>query len=339
MRPMKTGPDVDTVSGATSRPWIDSNAWYVRLARALMAPRAVWLAFDPPDMGRALPADVYLQAIADTRMVGGRWIVSLDPSLQAALREGQPTAREAWSRIARGLALFESHRAWDAFEPEGQIGVLSDFAGDHEFLSFEVLNLLARRSGLLRVLPANRPEGGRLAGLDCVLCLDPGPPAPELAGRLRAFAEAGGTLVVPPGWQAAGATEEGPLSARFRLHRLGRGRLVVARAPFEDPDLVAEDAQLLTSHRNDRVRVFNLGVGHFHVATSADGRRGVLHALAFPTPYPRGPVTAWFRHPWTAGRAVTVDGDAPANRVEAAGGGVEFHLPPVGTYAALEVSA
>jgi hypothetical protein len=304
-----------------------------------MAPRAVWLAFDPPDTGRPLPADAYLQAIADTRMVGGRWIVSLDPSLQAALREGQPTAREAWSRIARGLALFESHRAWDALEPEGQIGVLSDFAGDHEFLSFEVLNLLARRSGLLRVLPAHRPEGARLEGLDSVLCLDPDPPAPELNRRLRAFAEAGGTLVVPPGWEAVGAGEDGPLSARFRVHRLGRGRLAVARAPFEDPDLVAEDAQLLTSHRNDRVRVFNLGVGHFHLATSADGRRGVLHALAFPTPYPRGPVTAWFRHPWTAGRAVTVDGDAPANRVEAAGGGVEFHLPPVGTYAALEVSA
>lgn len=54
MRPMKTGRDVDAVSGATSRPWIDSNAWYVRLARALMAPRAVWLAFDPPDTGRAM---------------------------------------------------------------------------------------------------------------------------------------------------------------------------------------------------------------------------------------------------------------------------------------------
>jgi hypothetical protein len=188
------------------------------------------------------------------------------------------------------------------------------------------------------VLPTHQPEGARLEGLDSVLCLDPEPPAPDLARRLRAFAEAGGTLVVPPGWELAGLPVDGPPKARFLVHRLGKGRLAVARGPFEDPDLVAEDAQLLTSHRNDRVRVFNLGVGHFHFATSANGRRGALHTLAFPTPYPRGPVAAWFRRPWTAGRVVTLDGEAPATRVEAPGGGVEFHLPPVATYAALEVS-
>jgi hypothetical protein len=42
----------------------------------------------------------------------------------------------------------------------------------------------------------------------------------------------------------------------------------VAREDFDDPDLVAEDTQLLTSHRRDRVRVFNLGIGQFLHATS-----------------------------------------------------------------------
>jgi hypothetical protein len=334
MRPLKLGKEVDAVSGATSRPWIDSNAWYVRFARAVLAPKTLWLAFDPPDTGPPPTADAYLQAIADTEIAGARWMVSLDPSLRNGLAEGRPQAREAWTRIARSLAFFRTHEAWVGFAPVGQIGVLSDYAGENEFLSFEVLNLLARRSGLFRVLHA---EAAPLDGLDSVLCVDSRPPAPALAGKLYAFAEAGGTLVTPPGWEARGVPDESVAIPRFRVYRCGRGRLAVAREDFGDPDLVAEDAQLLTSHRRDRVRVFNLGFGQFHHATSADGRAGVLHALAFPTPYPRGWLTAWFRQPWARGRVLSIDAEAAAKRATI-DGGVEFHLPPVPTYAALEVS-
>jgi hypothetical protein len=337
MRPRMLAKDVDAVTGATSRPWIDSNAWYVRLARARFAPKALWLAFDAPDTGQPLTADAYLQAIADTEIAGARWMVSLDPSLRAGLAEGLPPARETWTRIARSLAFFKAHEAWAGYSPVGQIGVLSDYAGDNEFVSFEVLNLLARRSGLYRVLPTDRVEAAPLDGLDSVLCVDSKPPAPALAKKLYAFAEAGGTLVTPPGWEARGVPDESAAIPRFRVYRCGRGRLAVAREDFGDPDLVAEDTQLLTSHRRDRVRVFNLGVGQFHHATSADGRAGVLHTLAFPTPYPRGPMVAWFRQQWARGRVFSVDSEAAAKRA-AADGGVEFHLPPPPVYAALEVS-
>jgi hypothetical protein len=337
MRPRMLAKDLDAVTGATSRPWIDSNAWYVRLARARFAPKALWLAFDAPDTGQPLTADAYLQAIADTEIAGARWMVSLDPSLRAGLAEGRTPARETWTRIARSLAFFKAHEAWAGYSPVGQIGVLSDYAGDNEFVSFEVLNLLARRSGLYRVLPTDRVEAAPLDGLDSVLCVDSKPPAPALAKKLYAFAEAGGTLVTPPGWEARGVPDESAAIPRFRVYRCGRGRLAVAREDFGDPDLVAEDTQLLTSHRRDRVRVFNLGVGQFHHATSADGRAGVLHTLAFPTPYPRGPMVAWFRQQWARGRVFSVDSEAAAKRA-AADGGVEFHLPPPPVYAALEVS-
>ena len=338
MRPLKTGNDVDAVSGATSRPWVDSNAWYVRFARAALAPKTLWLAFDPPDTGQPLTADAYLQAIADAEMVGARWVVSLDPALRRGLAEGRPQARETWTRIARSLAFFKAHETWTGLEPVGQIGVLSDYAGDNEFMAFEVLNLLARRSGLYRVLPARSAEAAPLDGLDSVLCVDSKPPQPALARKLYAFAEAGGTVVTPPGWEVRGVPDESAAIPRFRVYRCGRGRLAVAREDFGDPDVVAEDAQLLTSHRRDRVRVFNLGVGHFHYATSADGRAGVLHALAFPTPYPRGPVGAWFQKPWARGRVLSVDSEAAAKRA-VADGGAEFHMPPVPAYAALEVSS
>jgi hypothetical protein len=52
------------------------------------------------------------------------------------------------------------------------------------------------------------------------------------------------------------------------------------------------------------------------------------------------PMTAWFRQPWAEARAWTVDAAEPAavkrTPVEL---GVEFHLPPLPVYSALEVSA
>jgi hypothetical protein len=338
MRPFLRTKDVDAMSGATSRPWIDSNAWYGRLTRALLAPTTLWLAFEPPDTGPPLGADAYLRAIADTELAGARWMVSLDPALRDGLAAGRHDARETWARIAGGLAFFEAHREWRTWAPVGQIGVVSDYAGENEFMAFEVLNLLARRSGLFRVLPAGRAEAEPLDGLDSVLCVDSKPPAPALAKRLYAFAESGGTLVTPPGWAARGVLDEGAAYPRFRVYRCGRGRLAVAREDFGDPDLLAEDTQLLTSHRHDRVRVFNLGFGQFQYATSADGSAGVLHTIAFPMPYPRGEMSAWFRKPWARGRVLSTSSEAEAKRATI-DGGVEFHLAAPPVYTALEVSA
>jgi hypothetical protein len=339
MRPLKLEKGIDAVSGATGRPWLDSNAWYVRLARSLLEPKVLWLSFDPPDTEEPVPADSYLQAIADTEVGGARWVVSLDPSLRLGLSEGRAPARETWARISRGLAFFRKHAAWASCLPVGQIGVVSDYAGANEFLSFELVNLLARRSALYRVLEKGRAPETPFEGLDAVLYVDEIPPERELVRKLYAFAEGGGTLITPPAWEERGVPDEGVGVPRFRVHRYGRGRLAVAREAFADPDLLAEDAELLTSHRHDRVRVFNLGTGQFHYATSGDGRQGVLHALAFPTPYPRGQMTVWFRHPWTGARVWMVGSEdgAPAGRTTV-DDGVEFHLPSVPVYCALEMS-
>jgi hypothetical protein len=339
MRPLELKPSVDAVSGATARPWIDSNAWYVRLTRALREPQCVWLAFDPPETGWPVTADGYLQAIADSEVGGGRWMASLDAGLRLGLAEGRRDARETWASLARGLSFFGTHASWAALRPVGQIGVVSDYAGTNEFLSFELVNLLARRSGLYRVLDKARVDGAALAGLDSVVYADEAPAEADLARRLHAFAEQGGTLVTPPGWKALGAPVEGAPTPRFRVFGHGQGRLAVAREAFDDPDLLAEDVQLLTGHRNDRVRVFNLGVGHVHYATSGDGRSGVLHSFAFPTPYRRQAVTLWFRRPWAEARLYQVaEGPGAAVPRAVADGGVEFHLPPVPPYCAVEVS-
>ena len=330
----------DAASGPTGPPWLDSNAWYVRLARGLVDPKVFWLAFDPPDLGQPLAAAAYLQAIADTEVCGARWVVSLDPHLRRDLLDRRGPALETWAGIGRGLAFFQKHRAWAGYRPVGQLGVVSAYGGADEFLSFEVLNLLARQSCLYRVLEKGRALEAPFAGLDAVLYVDGAPPAGDLARKLYAFAEEGGTLITPPGWEARGVEDGGSWLSRFRVSRCGRGTLAVAREELADPYLLAEDAQLLMSHRNDRVRLFNAGTAQFHHATSEDGRSGVLHALVFPMTYPRSTMTAWFKRPWASGRVHMVEGAEPSPAARtAAEPGVEFHLPPVPVYCALEVSA
>jgi hypothetical protein len=332
--------DADAVSGPTGAPWLDSNGWYVRLARSLARPRTLWLAFDPPDLGQAQAAASYLQAIADTEAYGARWLVSLDPYLRVGLLDGRPSARETWSMVGRSLAFFRKHPEWASHVPVGQLGVVSDYRGPNEFLSFEVLNLLARQGSLYRILEKGAAAPATFEGLDAIVYVDEAPPAADLVRKLYAFAEGGGTLVTPPGWEERGVREDDAWLPRYRIFRRGRGRLAVAREDVGDPQLLAEDAQLLMSHRHDRLRVYNVGAGLFHYATSGDGRSGVLHTLTFPTPYPRMAMTAWFRHPWAAARVWTVDAAEPAP-VERAPvePGVEFHLPALPVYSALEVSA
>jgi hypothetical protein len=303
-------------------------------------PRALWLAFEPSDLGQALPATAYLQAIADTEAYGARWMVSLDPHLRVGLLDRRPSALDTWATIGRSLAFFRQHRVWADYVPAGQLGVVSEYKGTNEFLSFEVLNLLARQGSLYRILEKGTALQTPFDDLDAVVYVDEAPPAEDLVRKLCAFAEGGGTVVTPPGWKEHGVAEDDPALSRYRIFRHGRGRLAVAREEVGDPQVLAEDAQLLMSHRHDRLRVFNVGAGLFHYATSGDGRSGVLHTLSFPTPYPEMPMTVWFRQPWSAARTWLV-GAAEPSPVERAPvePGVEFHLPPVPVYCALEVAA
>jgi len=343
VRPPKPGKsadtDVDAVSGATSRPWIDSNAWYVRLVRSVLAPKTVWLAFAPPDDGHPLTADDYLVALVDSEAGGARWVVSLDRGLRRGLSARSAEARATWARIAQSIAFFRRHAAWGDYRPAGQIGVVSDFAGANEFLSHEILNLLARRSALYTAIRRDGVSAATLDGLDAVLYVDETPPGKELVAALDTFVGNGGTLIAPAGWKAGGVPDEATAHPRFQVFRRGNGRIAVARAAVDDPDRLAEDAELLVSHRRDRVRVFNLGVGQYHYATSADGRSAVLHLVSYPSPYPPQSIAAWFRHAWPSGRAWRADGSEASPAARAADGpGAEFHLPAVPTYCALEVS-
>ena len=68
-----------------------------------------------------------------------------------------PRPRAFGRQLCEALAFFESHKEWQAFQPEGTLAVFSDFRGENAYLSGEVLNLLNRRQVQLQIVERSRP--------------------------------------------------------------------------------------------------------------------------------------------------------------------------------------
>jgi hypothetical protein len=326
--------DTDASTGPTGPPWIDSNAWFVRLANELVRPETTWLSFEPPEAGPRDPGAAYVLAIADAEVYGARWLVSLDASSRRDLARGRGPGQETWSRIVEAVEFFGAHRAWVGMRPVGLLGVLSDFSGPNEWLSFEVLNLLSRHSRLYRVIPRQRQASAAgdvpvLDGLKALLYVDETPPDDDIRRRLYAFAEEGGTLITPPGWEVHGEPLPSSSFGRFEVSRYGQGRVAVAREELVDPYRLAEDAQALMSHRHDLVRVFNQGTGRFNYSRSEDGRSAVLHLFPYSRSSLETHVSVWFREAWQTANTWqpgTREPEPAERRLTASG--VEFLIPP-----------
>ncbi len=323
----------DSSSGPTAAPWLDSNGWFVQMACArISAP--VWLSFDPPGKGEIVPPQSYSSAICDSEIAGGRWIISLDARLRADLLAGLDTAQKTWKEICAAAAFFEKRSEWKTFASRGEMGVLSDFSRDNFDFGGEILNLMARRDLLFRVLWKSQVTARSFEGLKAMVYADKEKPAPALREKLIDFVQQGGLLLAGYGWGPEGRPLEPEFMTQYELRSLGKGRLAVAREEIPDPYQVAVDAQLLLSHRHDLMKIFNgssSGCNRFLI--SPDGNRCVLQTLSYASSFNgrrEGALrTVWVRDAcrsakvWTIGAEPEILAAEPSDHFE----GMEFHLP------------
>ncbi len=92
-------------AAATGGPWIDSNGWFLQLARARCGAKPLWLLADPPAK-TILRTPSYLRALADIHQRGGHWVISLDDQLRAGLLSGNSAARETFTTSGRRRRVF-----------------------------------------------------------------------------------------------------------------------------------------------------------------------------------------------------------------------------------------
>jgi hypothetical protein len=315
-----------TGTGPTGEPWINSNAWPVRLAAARNPGKSVWVRTVPAKFG--VTASPYIMAIADAALTGGRWILSLEDELAAGIANSDPECLQVWRQIAAVSAFFSAHRAWAEYPPEAVLGVLSAFSSSAEQ---EVLNLIARSGQQFRVLPKGGQGGPDLAGLRAVLYADPeAPPAKDRAAVLR-FVAAGGLLIASPEWgSVAGAAKAAAEHPRFTMLTLEKGSVAVAKVPLADPYLLAGDCGILVSHRYDLLRFFNGG------ALQAYYSRGLVQ-IVFYANQPAVDTSMWIAGNHKSARLWAPDRAEPvALSLEPVRDGIELHLPGAMRYAAIE---
>jgi hypothetical protein len=322
-------------TGPTGAAWIDSNGWRIRLARLQQPGKTIWVETEPPKAGDVIPVERYLVGVADAGAHGGRWVISLDSDFRKAVAKRDADALQAWSRIAAAARFFQAHAEWSNLGARSMLGVLSDYRGDNEFLSTEILNLAARQQISYRLLDKTRLTGVP-PGLRAVLYADLQAPADGVRAAVMQFVEAGGLLIAGAVWgKAPGAAVTESPTANYSIHTAGRGRIAIG-AEMSDPYVVAQDAQILLSHRYDPIRVWNGGSLQTYV--TGDERRALVHLVNYTGRASRDALSIKVMGPYS--RASLHTFDAPPAPLEAVKqkDGLEVHLPRVAVYAAVECS-
>ena len=97
---------------------MDSNGWYVQLARTLSHEKPIWLMFDPPKTTSGLHEESYLLALADTEAYGARWTVSLDDQFRSELASRSPSALKKWKGIVRCFVFLPETTRMEFLSPE-----------------------------------------------------------------------------------------------------------------------------------------------------------------------------------------------------------------------------
>ena len=332
--------DTDSVvAGPTGIPWVDSNGWYVRLARTLSHEKPIWLMFNPPKTTSVLHEESYLLALADTEAYGARWMISLDDQFRSELASRSSSALKKWKGIAAALFFFQKRQEWNSYRPKSVLAVVSDFSGPNEFLSGEVLNLLGRRQVAFSIVEKSHCTEASLGDARAILWVDQEPVGKEQAAGLLSFAEKGGLLIVPKTWGKTPGTAKGTeLDDRFDIYGIGKGRLAVAKTETEDPYQAAEEAHLLLSRRHDLFRLWNAGSCNGYFTVSPDKKKSLLQLINYAGRNAQDALSVWVKgtYPRTQVWRPCSENAASVESVPMQSG-QEYHLPPIGYYAAMEM--
>ena len=276
-------------SGPTGAPWIDTNAGFLRFARAL-APEGtvVWLGNRPPAK-TVIQAERYIQVIADAAMIGARWVLALDDDFFARLRAGDTKAHAGWRRIQQVLAFYENNSSWRTLKPYGQLAVVQD-ADTGGLLSGGILDMISVKHTPVVPVPKRGLATANLAGVKMTVNVDATALTDEQKKKLLAFTRGGGTLLSgPPGW---------------RMPPPDALRITLAKEDVSKLDDIWREVNTLTGRRNLGARLFNVASMLSHLTANADATSVVLHLVNY-SGYPVDSVTVHLLGKFRSARLVT----------------------------------
>ncbi len=334
-----TGGSDSTEAGPTGLPWLESNGWLIRMIRDLAPESEVWIRSDPPEDAGREDVAWFAFAQSEARAHGALRPLWLPERIAAGIAAGNSHALAWWRRLCAVESWWQGRAAWRPWQTMARLRVVSDFAGANQYPAFEFLNLSARRNLPWRALRPQAADDSALRGAAAVVYVDQAPPEAPLRDRLERFARQGGLLVcLEPAARAFGGLEPaGEVHPRFQILRLGKGRVAVSRADWEDPYLMAQDVHLLMSRRNDVVRLFNPGSILLWPVISPDRHRLLVHLLNYSRHGAAHDVTV---QTWAQVKSAFIERPGAERRaagVRREAGGWEIDIEPFDMYCALEL--
>ncbi len=277
VRPRKSSGD-GADAGPTGAPWVDSNAWAIQLARALDPSRPVWVEA-VPEQGTIQNDAAYQLAAAEPRAFGAQWVVSLDEASAKRLAEGDSGLKTRWGRMMDTTRFFVG-RPVAAADTVATLAVISDFAGDNEFLGKEFLNMAARRNLLYYVAP-KRAALTLPSRIATAVLVDEQKPDAALTAALEKFVRNGGLLIASIGSGAATwGSAAGPAGVPgYTMRALGKGKIAIPQTAWSDPFVMAAEVRILVGRRTDVIRIFNEGMIGVAYAPAPGG--GLIHLINY----------------------------------------------------------
>jgi hypothetical protein len=224
----------------------------------------VWIGYAPPRQ-TVITAERYLQAICDAGMIGARWIISLDADFEKRFFGGDAATLKDWKRMAEQLAFFEQNKAWQSWQPLGQLAIVQDAASGALF-SGGVLDMIAVKHTPVRTVPTRKLTTEAMKGAQMAVNVDPSSLTEEQKEFLRTFARRGGTLLSGPGtWKFPAVTPK---------------EITLKEEDVKMLDDIWKEVTTLTGRRNLGVRLFNVSSMLSNIVESSEGK-AVLYLVNY----------------------------------------------------------
>lgn len=250
-------------AAASGAAWIDTNAGFLRFARALASEQTpIWIANEPPRRN-IYKVERYLQAIGDAAMTGARWVLAFDADFNQRLFAGEARALRDWKRVGEVLRFYESHKEWRGAKAYSKLALVQN-PESGALVSGGVLDMIAVKH--TPVVPVAGAQG-QIKGALMAVNIDPEGLTPAQKEELAAFTRAGGTLLTgPPGW---------------KFPKLKPGQIVLDKEDLEKLDQIWKEMNSMIGRRNLGARMFNVSSMLSNLQITADGKRILLHLVNY----------------------------------------------------------
>jgi hypothetical protein len=286
-----------TKAAPSGGPWINTNGGFLRFIRAAAPKATVWIANTPP-AGNIIPAERYMQAVADAEIVGARWVIALDEAFSKSLYAGDERAVRDWKKVASQIAWFEQHPEWRAMKPLSQLAIVQDTDSGALF-SGGVLDMIAVKHTPVLPVPSHSLTPEAMAQAKLAVNVAPATLTPEQKDALRGFARRGGTML------------SGPNTWKFPAVK--PDSITLSEADVKTLDEIWKEMNSMTGRRNLGVRLFNVSSMLSNLIESADGKTTVLHLVNY-SGYPVENITVHLLKKYRTARLIAPG--APEKKLE-----------------------